>query len=228
MFRPSLAIAGLLAILAPSAGAQTTTTTTTNTTTTTVVGGGGSPATDCLLVFEANVNSPLAKPRNISCTDGDPSCDIDHTVNGLCEFALAVCANSTFDPRCTLNGVRSITVDHAQDNGDPKFDPEFQSLQQRIDNTIAPPTTEANVCTAPSLFLLPVSGPFAGPVCRRTRKTVHIVTLSTPVNSKIFKDTDKMTLTCNPAPPPAGCDPRVFYTDRKSTLLNSSHISISY
>src|SRR5205809_5829374 len=83
----------------------------------TIVGGGGSPVTDCLLVFDANVNSPFSKPRNISCTDGDPSCDRDGTVNGVCEFALAACANSTFDPRCTLDGVQSITVDHAQDDG---------------------------------------------------------------------------------------------------------------
>jgi hypothetical protein len=216
MFRPSLAIAGFLAILAPSAGAQTTTTTTTNTTTTTVVGGGGSPTTDCLLVFAANVNSPLAKPRNISCTDGDPSCDIDHTVNGVCEFALAVCANSTFDPRCTLDGVQSITVDHAKDNGDPRFDPEFQALQQRIDNTIAPPTPDANVCTASTVFRLAVNGPTlgnAGNVCKRTRKTVRVTTQSTLMSGKIFKDKDKMTLTCNPAPPPDGCNPVVFFTD---------------
>jgi hypothetical protein len=81
-----------------------------------IVGGGGSVTTDCLLVFDAAVNSPPTRPHDIRCTDGDP-CDADGTVNGSCQFAVAVCANSTADPRCTLNGVGSVTVDHALDNG---------------------------------------------------------------------------------------------------------------
>ena len=95
--------------------------------TATVVGGGGNQATDCLTVFDAPVNDPASKPRNVRCVDGD-SCDADGTVNGVCEFALAVCANSTFDPACGLNGVQSIKVEHSADNGDPKFDPQFQAL----------------------------------------------------------------------------------------------------
>src|SRR5437899_741178 len=79
-----------------------------------IVGGGGSATTDCLLVFDAAVNSPPTRPHDIRCTDGAP-CDADGTVNGSCQFAVAVCANSTVEPRCTLNGVGSVTVDHALD-----------------------------------------------------------------------------------------------------------------
>ena len=60
--RSLLALAGALATLALPAGA-------------TIVGGGGSSVTDCLLVFDASVNSPLSRPRNVSCTDGDTTCD---------------------------------------------------------------------------------------------------------------------------------------------------------
>src|SRR5262250_3933664 len=106
-----------------------------------LIGGGGSPATDCLLVFSADANDPPGHPHNIRCTDGD-DCDLDHAVNGSCQFAVGACANSTADARCTLNGVQSITVDHAEDNGDPRFDPEFQALQTRISNTVDPPSTD--------------------------------------------------------------------------------------
>jgi hypothetical protein len=115
--------------------------------TATVVGGGGSPSTDCLLVFDIDANYPPDRPKQIRCADGDP-CDLDGTVNGSCQFAVAVCANSTADARCTLDGVQSIKVDHAEDNGDPRFDPEFQALQSRIDNTIDPPSPDPDRCTA--------------------------------------------------------------------------------
>jgi hypothetical protein len=183
----------------------------------TVVGGGGSPTTDCLLVLDADVNSPSSKPKNVVCTDGDPACDRDGTVNGVCEFNVSVCANSTFDPRCTLNGVTSIVVDHALDNGDSKFDTDFQALQQRVTGSIDPstgsPNTDPNVCTSATSFHLAVDGPFLGPSCKRTRKSLRITTLSVPsMTGKVSKDSDKMTFTCNPAPPPGGCDPTAFFT----------------
>ena len=183
----------------------------------TVVGGGGSPSTDCLLVLDADVNSPSSKPKNVNCTDGDPACDLDGTVNGVCEFGVSVCANSTFDPRCTLNGVTSIVVDHALDNGDPKFDTDFQALQQRITSTIDPstgsPNTDPDTCTLATSFHVAVAGPFVGPVCKRARKSLRIITLSAPsMTGKVSKDSDKMTFTCNPAPPPGGCDPTAFFT----------------
>ena len=115
-----------------------------------VVGGGGSPSTDCLLVFDIDANYPPARPKQIRCADGDP-CDLDGVVNGSCQFGVAVCANSTADARCTLDGVQSMKLDHAEDNGDPRFDPEFQALQSRIDNTIDPPSPDPDRCTAETI-----------------------------------------------------------------------------
>src|SRR5262249_7221701 len=142
----------------------------------TVVGGGGNARTDCLVVFDALVNYPPDDPTRYRCKDGDP-CDADGTVNGVCAFALGGCANSSFEPtRCTLVGVDSITVDHAIDNGDHKFDPDFQALQNRINGGIVgpgdPPNTDPDVCALPTTFLVPVVGPLAGNVCRRGKKQV--------------------------------------------------------
>ena len=198
-----------------------------------IVGGGGSASSDCLAVFDAPVNFPVDRPRNVNCTDGDASCDADGTVNGHCDFSVAMCANSTADPRCTLNGVQSITIDHAFDNGDPKFDPDFQGLQQRIDGGIDPPTTTADSCSTFAIISVPVLGPLKGNVCRRSSKRLRVTTVSTPMSGRQIRDTDRLRLTCNPAP--AGCDPMVFFSgtfDRiqkqvftKSCALSGCHDS---
>jgi hypothetical protein len=178
-----------------------------------VIGGGGSSKTDCLVVVDAAVNYPPDKPKRFRCTDGE-TCDADGEVNGVCAFDVAVCANSDFTPtRCTLVGVQSITVDHAIDNGDRKFDPEFQALQNRISSGIVgpgdPPNEDANACALPSRFLVPVLGPFEGDVCKRGKKQVKITSFSTPMLGRMFKDKDKLQMECMPAP--AGCSPTVFF-----------------
>jgi hypothetical protein len=174
-----------------------------------VIGGGGSGATDCLVVFDADVNYPVDNAKRYKCVDGDP-CDADGVVNGVCAFDVAVCANSTYDPAaCTLDGVQSITVQHALDNGDKKFDPQFQALQNRIDGAIHPPTTTADACALPTRFTIPVIGPLAGNVCKRGKKQVKLVSYSNFMLGVQRKDTDKMAMECDPAP--AGCDPTVLY-----------------
>ena len=178
---------------------------------TVTVGGGGSSKTDCLLALRASANDPPTKPKKVTCTDGDPTCDNDGTVNGVCEFVVGACANSTFDPtHCTLAGVESVAVEHAQDNGDPKFDTEFQALQARIDGLelpILPDTLDK--CTTTTKVHVVLGGPFPGNVCKRAKKQIKIVTLSTFQQGKQYKDTDKLQLTCNPAPGP--CDPQVLF-----------------
>lgn len=187
-----------------------------------VFGGGGSPSSDCLAVFDGPVNSPASRPRSVRCVDGDPACDGDATVNGQCQFPIRICANSTVDPRCTLNGVTSIVVDHALDNGDPKFDPDFQALQLRIDSAIDPspgsPATTPDQCTIPAAMILQVQGPLAG-ACRRARKQIKVTTESVVIAGRIYRDVDRLSLTCDPAPitfppdpTPSGCDPLTFFS----------------
>jgi hypothetical protein len=200
-----------------------------------VVGGGGSARSDCLAVFDAPANLPAGKPRHIRCADGDP-CDGDGLVDGGCDFAVAVCANSTFDARCTLQGVESVVVEHAEDNGDPDFDPAFQALQSRIDNALDPlPTSDPDLCSGFTSIRVTLAGPFANDRCLTSKKKLRVVTESTPIDGRVYRDTDTMKLICDPAP--AGCDPQQLFTgtfDRiqrqifnQSCALSSCHDSES-
>jgi hypothetical protein len=209
-----------------------------------IVGGGGSARTDCLTVFSADANYPPDTPRHIRCADGD-ACDADGTVNGVCEFPIAVCANSTFNASCTLNGLQSATVDHALDNGDPKFDPEFQALQTRIltDLLDSPPNENSDDCTVATNFHVPVKGPFTDKACKKNKKILKLTSLSEVIAGKVSKDRDKIKLTCDPplsgtaptptppAPTPSGwCDPLVFYSgtfDRIQTQIFNQSCAVS-
>ncbi len=189
-----------------------------------VVGGGGSSKTDCLTAFDASVNSPAAKPRMIRCADGDPVCDLDGIVNGECNFKVGVCANSTFNPGvCSLQGVDLITVEHSADNGDPKFDPEFQALQTRIDSDIGPfANNDLDSCSTPTNFFVAVKGPLKDNKCKKGKKQIRLVTESTIAAGmgKRLVDKDKIDLICDPplceppgcVPPMSGCDPGVMFT----------------
>lgn len=201
-----------------------------------VVGGGGKASSDCLVVFNAAANTPASKPRNVTCADGDPTCDADGVVNGTCQIPVAVCANSTAISGCTLNGVQFITVDHALDDGDKKFDPEFQALQTQIDNGIQPPTDEADVCTVATNFHVTIKGPTGNNHCQSNTKTVKVTTQSKGIAGRVYTDTDTIKLTCTPAPT-NGCDPQVLFNgtfDRiqrqiftQSCALSSCHDSQS-
>jgi hypothetical protein len=178
--------------------------------------GGGSSKTDCMVVLDADVNHPEGNPRNIRCTDGDPSCDGDATVNGVCEFDVSVCLNSTIDPeRCSLVGVREILVRHSIDDADdPKFDPDFQALQSNIENIFDPDDFDVDDCTpSPTTISVRIQGPIAtsqGNKCKSTRKILRIDAESSPQSGKFFKDRDKIKLTCDPQFP-SGCDPQVLF-----------------
>src|SRR5258708_32076074 len=88
-----------------------------------VQGGGGSSRTDCLTVIDAAANYPPDNPKRFRCADGHP-CDADGVLNGVCQFDVTICSNRSYNPTpCTLVGVDSITVAHAIDNRDRKFDP---------------------------------------------------------------------------------------------------------
>ena len=106
--------------------------------------------------------------------------------------------------------MHSVDVDHALDNGDPKFDTDFQALQTRIDSTIEVPDTTPDHCTTPTNIRVTLQGPFPGHVCKSAKKQIKIVTLSTFQLGKVVKDTDKLKLTCDPPPT---CDPQVLFLD---------------
>ncbi|MDG2306038.1 MAG: hypothetical protein P8R42_15590 [Candidatus Binatia bacterium] len=177
----------------------------------TTVGGGGSKKTDCLAVFETSVVLP-ANQRKIICVDGNPACDSDATIDGQCTFDLGVCVNDTSIANCTLSGVESIFVDHSADNGDPKFDPDFQAIQDRIDNELDLPNTDPDDCTGTSFITVRVRGPFPGNRCQSGKKKLKMTTQSEFDISagKTFTDKDAMKFICKPAP--TGCDPQTLYS----------------
>lgn len=176
----------------------------------TETGGGGSKKRDCLVTFDAAVNQPTGKPKHVRCTDGDAACDSDGIVDGICSFELSVCANSTFNPDCTLSGLDTLTIDNAIDNGDPKFDPDFQAVQASVDSDIQPPTAVADICTTPTIIKVPIKGPIGNNKCGPRRKKVKLTALSELIGGKKFKDRDKIKFTCDPDP--AGCDPSVLFS----------------
>lgn len=175
-----------------------------------ITGGGGSRKTDCLVVFDAPVNSPASNPRNVVCEDG-AACDEDNSVNGICEISVAVCANATGFPDCPFSGIESIVVAHAEDNGDPKFDPDFQALQTRVDGDIMPPTATADHCTNFSTFRVPIKGPLANNRCRRNIKRLRLQSESDVIDGRVYRDRDSLKITCLPSQQPGGCDPQVLF-----------------
>lgn len=173
----------------------------------TEVGGGGGASKDCMITFDAAVNHPASRPRGIRCQDGDPACDEDGVVNGICEFDVVLCGNSTFDPRCAAREIDVIRVDGAVDDGSPRFDPEFLAVQQRVDADIAPPTTATDVCTAPVTLSVAVRGPLANGRCKKAKKTLRTTAETPPGPSGFARDKDKLRLFCEPA----SCDPLVLF-----------------
>ena len=170
----------------------------------TIVAGGGPRSQDCLAVFDTPV-ALAPNVRTIRCVDGDPACDADLEVNGECRFPVAVCANSTHEPLCSLAGVQSMFVAHSEDNGDPRFDPDFQALQSRIDNQIDPPTADADSCTSASNIVVRLKGPFAGNRCRQATKQIKLTTTSTFQGNRFYTDSDTLRLICRPTVD--SCDP---------------------
>jgi hypothetical protein len=102
-----------------------------------------------------------------------------------------------------------VAVDHAADDGDPKFDPDFQALQARIDAKFPGDTTDPDVCTAFTSIRVPIRGPL-GSVCARGTKKLRLRTTSTPPPAGAPKvDKDKIKLMCEPAT----CDTHTLFPD---------------
>lgn len=176
-----------------------------------IVGGGGAKSKDCLVVFDADANFPVSNPTQVRCVDGDPSCDADGVVNGICSLRVKVCANSTFSSACSISGVQQINVDHAFDTGsDPKFDPDFLALRQTIEMDFSFPVTTADTCTDTVLFQVPIKGPLGNNHCGARKKKLKIESVSQPA-SGLLNDTDTLKLYCEPAPL-NGCDPQTLFT----------------
>ncbi len=176
-----------------------------------IFGGGGNAKYDCLFVLDTPVNDPPLKNKRIRCTDGDPACDADGVINGTCVFPTAACINSSFNlAECTLTGLQSSLIDHSEDNGDPKFDTEFQALQSRIDNELELPDATPDQCTGFTNISVDVKGPFPKQRCRRGKKRMKVRSFSTFATGRQIKDTDRLKMICEPDPDM--CDAQTLFS----------------
>jgi hypothetical protein len=82
-------------------------------------------------------------------------------------------------------------------------------LQARVHDEVNPPTSVGNQCTTATNFHVRVRGPFSAGVCKSTRAVVQMVTLSTLIDGRIYRDSDRLKLRCDPSP--EGCSPRAFF-----------------
>ena len=163
------------------------------------VGGGGSASTDCIAVIDAPANSPPApaSPKNVDCVDGDPTCDADGTRNARCEFNVSLCVNSTMITGCTPTRADSLAIDHSTDNGDPKFDTDFQALQQRTNLLGFPDNENTDDCTLQSTITVALKPPGSeGAPFKKGKKTLRLE--ADGATDRATTDHDHMRLTCRP------------------------------
>jgi hypothetical protein len=165
------------------------------------VRGGGSKTTDCMSTFEApGANKPAIPkiPKNVDCIDGDPTCDADGVRNAVCVFDLQVCLNSTIVPElpdCGPVSTTSLHVEHSDDDGDPKFDPDFQALQQRVD-ALGLPNVDPDACSLQSAITVPLRVPKSGNKYRTNKKKVKLTALGAVAADPDTKDKDKIRFKC--------------------------------
>ncbi len=156
------------------------------------VPGGGDAATDCQAEFAApalRLNFPFPTPpfeagapnpgREVRCFDGEPGCDTDGMVNGVCLFDIDVCLRNQDPalPSCTAADVTGVAVSGVESDAD------LAALQAGLD-ALLPATT--SVCTTGQRLRVPASEP-------RGTKTVAL-TAQTSGRS----DADELVLSCVP------------------------------
>jgi len=165
-----------------------------------IVGGGGSKTIDCMAVLDApgaNQPAPPKVPKNIDCTDGDVSCDADGLRNGECSFSIQVCLNSTALATCGAGDVATLEIAHAVDNGDAKFDPDFQALQTRV-NALGFPNDTLDDCTVSSTVRVALRTSSSGSALRKNKKKLAFVAEGDVASKTGARDKDRMKFTCRP------------------------------
>jgi Carboxypeptidase regulatory-like domain len=162
--------------------------------------GGGSPTKDCLVEFQgASLNFPLINPREVQCTDGDPTCDGDGAANGSCRFQLSVCVNNT-DPRfpaCVPSDVSVLQVRNGK-LGSRGYNAQLADLQTAV-NAIPIPTSSA-LCSA----YRPINVPMRASRGLFRNGKMRVKTKGKSVTGAT--DSDKVKLVCVPSPTFPGPD----------------------
>jgi len=140
------------------------------------LGGGGPAATDCFVEFDGIVST------NTACTDGNPSCDMDGEVNGVCVFPISTCLNVAGDARCTPAGL----------SAPPIVRPAKSAVAQSLGQALAALDPVQAVCT-PRGIAVPLAASLTG-----VKQGVARLAITASAGGK--KDRDKLRLTCRPSP----------------------------
>src|SRR5690349_17511386 len=142
-----------------------------------IPGGGGATRYDCLAEFGTTpANYPPDRPKEIHCTDNDPTCDQDPAV-GTCGIAVSICLNVT-DPAltdCIARPIESLDVKNFKPTS-PKYDPALQQLEDEVTALLPLPETVHDRCTtdgggAPVVVSIPLR--LQGGTYRKVAKTIH-------------------------------------------------------
>jgi hypothetical protein len=140
--------------------------------------GGGPAASDCLIQWSG------VPSLNLSCSDGDPSCDTDGQAQGTCTFGLQACINV---PAGTCTPIALA--------GPPSVTPSNSAVAQALGGALAALDPTAAGCTAPGLAV-PVKVSLAGLKPGRARLAVTAV-----ASGK--RDRDRLKLICLPGASPS-------------------------
>ncbi len=153
----------------------------------TCFGGGGPAATDCFLSYGN------ASGKVITCTEGDPSCDTDGTIDGVCTFGLTACTDTAVGscPATPLDGAPTAT---ATGTGAEAFVSAVGQL-----------STSTPSCTAPGLVKLPIT-------LSQTKLKPAKVTLRLSATAGGKKDKDTLKLVCSPARPGLAANVQPIFT----------------
>ena len=142
----------------------------------TCASGGGPAATDCFLAYG---NAP---GKVIMCTEGDPACDGDGQMDGVCTFGLTACTNAAVGS-CPATPLDAAPVAVAKGAGAEAFVAAVGQL-----------STTSPSCTESGLVKLPI-------VPSQVKLKPAKVTLRLTAVAGGKKDKDTIKLVCNPARP---------------------------
>lgn len=143
--------------------------------------GGGRAVTDCMLVTD--VAGVGASARAARCTDGDPACDLDGTLNGRCDLSVRVCLDDTSAPGCHPDVVTGAMLSSPP--------PLLASLAGALAD-LPMPVSAPETCTVPVTVPLPTRG----------RRPGRLKLLASASMASGHVDRDRLKLVCRPVRAP--------------------------
>jgi len=151
------------------------------------IGGGGPAATDCFLAWG---NAPA---KVVTCTDGDPGCDVDGAIDGICTFGLTACTN------VAVGACPATPLD-----APPTLAPKGSGAEGLVSAFGALPTSSQG-CTESGLVKLAIA-------TSQSKLKPAKVTLRATAVAGGKKDKDTLKLVCNPGRPTLAANVQPIFT----------------